>query len=200
MSRRESHAHSASSDEDLASIVGDNIDALLSSRRKLERQKSSGERFADHITKFSGSVPFVYLHTAWFGAWVVVNLGLTPFPVFDAFPFGLLTMAVSLEAIFLATFVLLSQNRMQLLADRRADLDLHINLLAEHEITRILAGVHAIAERLGVILDAGDFDELKREVSPQKVMEAIEQRDKGHLQSPEEVDERRPTFGRKSAG
>lgn len=191
------HPHAATSDEHLASIVGANIDALLEARRREERRKTREQRFADLVTAFSGSMRFVYLHAAWFGLWVVVNLGWTPLPVFDAFPFGLLTMVVSLEAIFLATFVLLSQNRMQLLADRRADLDLQINLLAEHEVTRLLAGVHAIAEHLGVDFSEDDFEELRREVSPEKVMDAIERRENGNAEPAEEVDKRRPAFGRR---
>ena len=182
--------------ERLASIVASNIDALLESRRQ-ERRKGGQERFADAVTAFAGSMWFVYLHSAWFGAWIVVNRGWTPFPVFDEFPFGLLTMVVSLEAIFLATFVLLSQNRMQALADRRADLDLHINLLAEHEVTRLLATVHAICEHLGVRVDSDvDDEELRRDVSPDAVMEAIEERENGGAPDPEDIDRARPAFER----
>lgn len=77
-----------------------------------ERQSSFQNRLADTITRFAGSMPFVYVHVLWFGAWIVVNEGLLGEGLaFDPFPFGLLTMIVSLEAIFLATFVMISQNR-----------------------------------------------------------------------------------------
>jgi uncharacterized membrane protein len=69
----------------------------------IERQKSAENRVADHITDFAGSMRFVYLHILWFGLWI--GLGA------ESYPFGLLTMIVSLEAIFLSTFVMISQNR-----------------------------------------------------------------------------------------
>src|SRR3954463_11890511 len=99
--------------------------------------------------------------------------------VFDPYPFGLLTMVVSLEAIFLATFVLLSQNRQAEDAEQRAELDLQINLLSEHEITRILTLVDAIADHLG--LEAGqdpEIDELKMDVKADAVLKEMEARKK----------------------
>ena len=197
MAHVDGHRPIGTRDERLASIVASNIDALLESRRRQERRKGAQERFADAVTAFSGSMWFVYLHALWFGAWIVVNGGWTPLPAFDEFPFGLLTMVVSLEAIFLATFVLLSQNRMQALADRRADLDLHINLLAEHEVTRLLSTVHAICEHLGVPVQGDpDDEELRRDISPDAVMEAIEERENGDAPDPEDVDRERPAFRR----
>ena len=84
---------------------------------------------ADRITKFAGSLNFIYIHTAWFGLWVTVNVGFLGASLkFDEFPFGLLTMVVSLEAIFLATFVMVSQNRQSARADLRAQVDFEANL------------------------------------------------------------------------
>jgi uncharacterized membrane protein len=81
-------------------------------RHDEERSESLQNRIADAITRFAGSMPFVYVHVAWFGLWIAINQGWFGRDiVFDAFPFGLLTMIVSLEAIFLATFVMISQNR-----------------------------------------------------------------------------------------
>jgi uncharacterized membrane protein len=108
------------------------------------------ERVADGITAFAGSMRFVYLHVAWFGLWIAVNLGLlaaapgSRFAPFDPFPFGLLTMTVSLEAIFLSTFVLISQNRQAAVADRRAESDYEVNVRAEAEIAKLLALVEAL--------------------------------------------------------
>src|SRR5436190_9478506 len=134
----------------LADVVERNIASIVEMRRQFEQSKTPQDRAADALTAFSGSLTFVYLHAAWFGLWVVLNLGWLGIKPFDPYPFGLLTMVVSLEAIFLSTFVLVSQNRMTLVADQRADLDLQINLLAEHEITRILTLVDAMAERMGI--------------------------------------------------
>ena len=94
--------------------------------------RTGQNRFTDGITSFAGSMSFVYLHTVWFGAWVLLNLGLLGASVaFDRFPFGLLTMIVSLEAIFLSTFVMISQNRQATRADVRSELDFENNIRGE---------------------------------------------------------------------
>jgi uncharacterized membrane protein len=118
------------------------------------RERAVQARLADAITSFSGSMLFVYLHIGWFGVWLLVNTGRIGIPPFDPFPYGLLTMIVSLEAIFLSTFVLISQNRFSDESDRRAELDLQIGLLAEHELTRVLQMLDAIQDKLGIENDA----------------------------------------------
>jgi uncharacterized membrane protein len=133
------------------------------------------DRLADAITSFSGSMLFVYLHILWFGAWLLVNTGYMGINPFDPFPYGLLTMIVSLEAIFLATFVLISQNRFSDAADRRAELDLQIGLLAEHEITRVLQMLDAIQAKLGIENDAdSELADLEMETKPEDVLAEID--------------------------
>ena len=101
-------------------------------RRIVAAIKRTEDRFADRVTAFAGSLNFVYIHTAWFAVWIAVNAGLLGASlVFDAFPYGLLTMVVSLEAIFLATFVMVSQNRQAARSDIRSDLDFENNLRSE---------------------------------------------------------------------
>ena len=95
-------------------IVRKNISAVLGMQRKAKELRTLQDRIADAITQFAGSMAFVYLHVFWFGFWILLNVGLIHIPhvsEFDKFPFSLLTMVVSLEAIFLSTFVLVSQNR-----------------------------------------------------------------------------------------
>jgi uncharacterized membrane protein len=117
--------------------------------------KRTEDRVADQITTFAGSLTFVYIHTAWFAVWILVNAGLLGAGLtFDKFPYGLLTMIVSLEAIFLATFVMVSQNRQALRADIRADLDFENNLRSE------IWSVH-IGQALG--LDADHVEAVVRE-------------------------------------
>jgi uncharacterized membrane protein len=133
---------------------------------------------ADAVTRFTGSMTFVYIHLTLFGAWVLANLGLAPglgrLKGFDE-GFTVLAMVASVEAIFLSTFVLISQNRMQAQADKRADLDLQVSLLAEHEITEILRMVRALAERAGVDEAADpELDELAQDVRPETVLSHIE--------------------------
>jgi uncharacterized membrane protein len=89
------------------------------------------DRVADRVTSFAGSLTFVYIHAAWFGLWVLVNLGIVHGRRFDPYPFGLLTMVVSLEAIFLATFVMVSQNRQSARSDIRSEVDFENNVRSE---------------------------------------------------------------------
>ena len=103
-----------------------------SERRVVAAIKRSEDRVADRITAFAGSLNFVYIHTVWFAVWIAINIGLLGAALkFDEFPFGLLTMVVSLEAIFLATFVMVSQNRQAARSDIRSDLDFENNLRSE---------------------------------------------------------------------
>jgi uncharacterized membrane protein len=103
-----------------------------SERRIVSLIKRKQDRVADSVTTFAGSLSFVYIHTAWFAIWILINIGLLGAALkFDEFPFGLLTMVVSLEAIFLSTFVMVSQNRQAARSDIRSDLDFENNLRSE---------------------------------------------------------------------
>jgi uncharacterized membrane protein len=159
----------------LASVLERNISTLLRRRRAEDRARSRRERVADAVTRFSGSMAFVALHLALVGAWVLVNVGALPWvPPFDP-TFVVLATVASVEAIFLSTFVLITQNRMAAAADQRADLDLQISLLAEHEITRLVRLVGAVAARLGVEESRSpDLPELERDVRPEAVLDRIE--------------------------
>jgi uncharacterized membrane protein len=160
----------------MARVVDRNIRALIERREQEEQRKGLQERIADKITRFTGSLPFVYLHLALFGSWITINLGWIPgVPRFDP-SLVILAMAASVEAIFLSTFVLITQNRMAALADKRADLDLQISLLAEHEITRVLTLVRSMADRMGIEASRSpELNELARDVAPEKVMDRIEE-------------------------
>lgn len=131
---------------------------------------------ADAITKFTGSMLFVYIHLVIFGFWIIANLGWIPrVPQWDQ-SFVVLGMAASVEAIFLSTFVLISQNRMAGTAEKRADLDLQINLLAEHEVTKLVTLTAAIARQMGVKTEIdAEVNELARDVAPEQVLDEIEQ-------------------------
>ena len=160
---------------EMTRIVDRNIEALLARRREEENRKPMSHQIADRITAFSGSMPFVYVHLVIFGLWIVINVGWIPFvPRFDP-SFVILAMAASVEAIFLSTFVLITQNRMAAMANKRADLDLQISLLAEHEITRLITLTTAIAERLRVDASRNpELSELAKDVQPEEVLQQIE--------------------------
>lgn len=125
-----------------------------SSRDLFALMRRVQDHTADTITNFAGSMRFVYIHLIWFGIWIALNIGLAGVDhEFDKFPFGLLTMIVSLEAIFLATFVMISQNRQAARSDLRSQLDFENNIRAE------VWSVH-IGEALG--LDSDHVEEVVR--------------------------------------
>jgi uncharacterized membrane protein len=126
-----------------------NIDAVASLERSELEERSWSDRAVDAVASFLGSIVFVIIHVAWFATWMVLNRSSAPYP-FDPYPHSLLTLLVSLEAILLSTFVLMSQNRMMKAAARRTHLDLQINLLAESEMTIVLRTLRAITAHLGI--------------------------------------------------
>ena len=157
-------------------VLERNIDALLERQRREARARTFQDRIADAITRFTGTLYFIYLHIAGLLAWIAINLGLTPLPRFDP-SFVLLAMVASVEAIFLTSFVLMTQSRMQADADRRADLDLQVDLLAEHELSRVAKLVAEIAQRLGVATtDEPEVREIQGDVEPEQVLDALEER------------------------
>jgi uncharacterized membrane protein len=161
--------------DSLSTALRRNIKALQGRRAQEAAAATRQERLAEAITAFTGSMWFVYLHLVLYGTWIIVNLGLVPgVPRFDP-SFVILAMEASVEAIFLSTFVLISQNRMAAAADKRADLDLQINLLAEHELTRLVEMVEAVTDHLGIETAAHrELDEIKKDVAPEAVLSEIE--------------------------
>lgn len=117
-------------------------------------------RFADQLTATFGSSTFLILNALLFSIWVAINLNLTPIPIFDPFPFGLLTMIVSLEAIFLSIFVLVSQNRTSYVDTIREELHLQVNLIAEEEITKVLKVLSEIRQKVGIDSKDQELDEM----------------------------------------
>lgn len=157
----------------LGQVLDRNIAALLARRRAEDRARSAQGRIAEALGRFAGSMPFVWIHLAVVAAWVGVNVGLLPGPRFDP-DFVKLATAASVEAIFLSTFVLVTQNRMAAVADRRADLDLQISLLAEHELTRLIRLNAQMAQRLG--LEPGrdpELGDIERDVAPEEVLDRL---------------------------
>ena len=159
----------------LSDVVERNIRTILRMRAHSSRDRGLQDKIADYITGLSGRMSFVYLHVLWFGVWILFNTGWLGAKVFDPFPYGLLTMIVSLEAIFLSTFVLISQNRLSEEADRRADLDLHVGLLTEVELTRVIKMLHAIQDKLGIeCADLLEVADLELATNPEDVLAEIE--------------------------
>lgn len=161
----------------MAVVMERNVRAILERQREVEHRKGWQERLADAVTRFAGSMRFVYCHLALYGLWVVVNVLPTPLPKFDR-SFVALAIFASVEAIFLSTFILISQNRIAAIEEERAHLDLQISLLAEHEVTRLIRLVKAMAHQMGIEEAADEtLAEFEREVKPDEVLKKIEELD-----------------------
>lgn len=153
-----------------------NIEAIAALERAARSDRTRLDRFTDAVTTAAGSPAFIVGHAIWFAAWIVINV-MRPGP-FDPYPFGLLMLVVSLEAIFLSAAVLMTQNRMQHQADKRAHLDLQVNLLAEQELTAILRMLTAVSQRLGIdpAQAADRVDQLLEQTDIEKLSAALDQK------------------------
>jgi uncharacterized membrane protein len=180
-------------------IMRKNITAVMKAQHEVTQARTTQARISDAITNFSGSMAFVYIHAVWFGFWILLNVGLIHIPnisEFDPFPFGLLTLIVSLEAIFLSTFVLISQNRLAQVNERRAELDLQVNLLAEQKATKILDMLDQMARELDGMSHRfnlkpdPEVQALKVSPEPQEVLAVIDETVKDEAKMIEEKVER----------
>jgi uncharacterized membrane protein len=109
--------------------------------------RSAIDRLTDAVARIAGSTVFIAAHAIWFTGWILLNSTRL---AFDPYPYGLLNVVVALEAVFLTSVVLLTQNNQTRLADRRAGLDLQVNLLAEQELTAMLRMLHKLCVQAGV--------------------------------------------------
>ena len=151
-----------------------NVQTILELEEAAKANRSEANRLADLIARFCGSMTFVWVHVVWFAGWVLAN-SLPGIRHFDPFPFTFLTLVVSLEAIFLSTFILISQNHETALSERRNQLDLQINLLTEQENTKMLRMLERIAEKVGVRTDDDPtLQVLDQATHPEKLVEQIE--------------------------
>jgi uncharacterized membrane protein len=143
------HSSSYRRPRSVADLTRDNVQAM----RKLEElavaKRTLADRVAEFVARFCGSITFVWIHTALFAVWIAWN-AIPKLPHFDPYPFTFLTLCVSLEAIFLSSFILISQNYEMRITERRSQLDLQINLLAEQENTKILQLLDRMAKKMGL--------------------------------------------------
>ena len=155
-----------------SSALEENVQAIKRWERTILLARSKAQQVSDWIACTAGSGPVLVFHVVWFGAWITINAGaIRGIRPFDLFPFPFLTMTVSLEAIFLALFVLASQNRLARQADKRSHLDLQIDLLAEREMTAVLQLLQDIARHLAV----------QTTVTPEQLRDLMTKTDLRHL-------------------
>lgn len=127
------------------------------------RSRSILTQISDDLTEVCGSTAFLVFHVIFFTAWIILNMEIIPGTIpFDPFPFGLLTMVVSLEAIFLAIFILVSQNRSSLVSTLREEVHLRVNLIAEEEITKTLEVLAEIRKHIGIKKTDPELEEMLR--------------------------------------
>jgi len=156
-------------------LTHQNVKTIFALEEAAERERTGVDRFASVVARFCGCMRFVWLHLIWFSVWIAVNT-LPNMPHFDPFPFTFLTLCVSLEAIFLSTFILISQNNETRLIERRHHLDLQVNLLAEQENTKMLMMLKRIAEKIGAkVDDDSTVEALEQVTKPDKLAEQIEE-------------------------
>lgn len=160
-----------------------NVEKVSELEEAARRQRTSTDRIAEAIANFCGSMTFVWVHVIWFGGWILLNVvpGLRHV---DPFPFTFLTLIVSLEAIFLSTFILISQNLETRLSERRSHLDLQLNMLSEQENTKMIAILVSIAEKVGADLsDDPQIEALTEETEPERLVQQIEAREGNGVRS-----------------
>lgn len=153
--------------------VGLNVQAIAKLERDVLDQQTLIDRVTASIARMAGSATFIAVHAVWFATWIVLN---TTRYAFDAYPFSLLNLVVALEAVFLTSVVLMTQNHMAQLADRRARLDLQVNMLAEQELTATLHMLHALCAHAGVSVSIRDerVQQLLKETDIQKIAVALD--------------------------
>lgn len=165
----------SASPKTMAEITAQNVKSIADLERAAQGPKSFSDRTADRITRFCGSMVFVWVHVVFFSGWIVVNTVVAEKPI-DPYPFSFLTLVVSLEAIFLSTFIMIAENRQSRIHERRSHLDLQINLLAEQESTKALELLHQIAGKIGVDQKArSEAEVLGQATHPEKLLEQIDQ-------------------------
>jgi uncharacterized membrane protein len=163
--------HGASSVEELTER---NVEAIHRLENGTQRQEGRLDRLADKVSTFCGSTRFLWVHVLWFAAWIGGNVSLGA-RAFDPYPFTFLILIVSLEAIFLSSFILVSQNRASRVSERRNQLDLQINLLTEQENTKMLQMLQSISRAVGVTdHDDPSLDVLEQATRPDKLAEQID--------------------------
>ena len=158
-------------------LTEQNVETVTRLEEAAREQRTATDRVAEKIAKFCGSMTFVWVHVVWFGGWILFNL-IPGIRHVDPFPFTFLTLIVSLEAIFLSTFILISQNLDSRISERRSHLDLQLNLLSEQENTKMIVMLHAIAAKVGADLTQDpNLKALSEETQPERLIEQIEARE-----------------------
>jgi len=152
------------------------LDLVKSFKAKANAKRSPAEKFADWMTEKFGSIVFLSINGLWFFGWIIINTGLVPgIKPFDPFPFGLLTMIVSLEAIFLAIIVLISQNREARIAEIRDEIELQVGTISEGELTKLMSLMILLLEKQGIKVEHDkELNDMLKPIDNEKIEQEIE--------------------------
>lgn len=163
---------------EIAGVVERNVNALLHRKEEEIRKRTFNDRIVDGVTAFAGSMAAIYFHVIVFGIWIIWNLNGFNIKSFDP-GFMLLATLAAVEAIFLSMFVLVGQKRMKAQAEKWAELDLQVSLLTEHELTRVMNLVKAIAGKMDIPeAEDKEIEELSKDIHPEKVLDTMEEASK----------------------
>lgn len=158
-------------------ITEKNIEAIAALEKKSIRSRTLVERGAERVTRVAGGVVFIAMHVLWFMVWIIANARLIPgVTPWDPFPFNFLTLVVSLEAIFLSLLVLMTQNRLTKDADKRAQLELQINMLAEQESTATLKMLEKICQHMGIDYEAEEQQQLAQNTDVNMLAKTLDEK------------------------
>src|SRR5206468_12393032 len=173
--RPENRSNGSASNGSSDDLTKRNVEIIKQLEDAAKQNRTKSDLVAEAIANFCGSMTFVWVHVGWFGGWVVLNV-IPGIRHIDPFPFTFLTLVVSLEAIFLSTFILISQNHDTKISERRNHLDLQINLLSEQEDTRMIEMLQAIAAKVGADLSQDPhLQALSEETEPERLVQQIDQ-------------------------
>ena len=165
----------ASEADSVEEVTRRNVDRILALESADKQKATTADRVAKAVTSFSGSMTFVWLNALLIAGWIGVNLVVSEGRSFDPFPFSLLTLILSVEAIFLAIFILISQNRAARVSEKRSHLDLQLNLLSEQENTKMLMMLEQIGQAVGAEISEGvEGKALAQDTQPEALSEQID--------------------------
>ncbi len=168
--------------EQVPTMIKENISSIGQIEEELLRQRSRLDRLSDAISTFAGNIKFIFAHVIFFAFWIVANTPLVlGHYAFDPYPFVFLNFVLAVEAVFLGTFVLMSQDRQNRHADQRANLDLQVGLLAERETTKTLQMLQRISEHLG-LQEVKKDAELKQMIQTTHIEELADELQKARVE------------------
>lgn len=158
-------------DPELVEVLEKNIRTIIEIQERAREKRTFEQRISDTIAEKAGHLSFLYIHIAVIAIYVLINSGWLGIKPFDPYPFGLLIGIITVEVLFLSTFILISQNRDREDANRREDLDLQMSLLNQYELSHVLRMLDAIEDKIGIPNEEDvELRKMEERISPTDVL------------------------------